>query len=370
MIPQLEYMEKVARKNLPLFLKQGHATAGHNGPHGHIDTPVRNTAHYLVIYSYLYKQYKEQAFFDVCDVFYEYLKKKQSESNSGAIQCMLSDQFDHLNGLIGQAWVIEALIYYFEVFKDPEALEIAKTLFTTQHYDWDKHLWHRIELDGSDIGIDITSNHNVWFAGCSYKLAKYCNCQEIEAIIRDFLINGQHVILNTYKNGLIVHPVVCDDPLLHQKQWKEIIRTMLSPIKFLYPKKLDKHYMDYGYHIYDLYGYAILKQEYSDLPLYKSIEYQKAINLCSDLESLLRFNKVNQDSKTNVYFYPYNSPAFEWPYVAQTNGFISKENMKTLWDVQCKLMYDESTQMMSRNNPDIETWDARTYEIIRFAEAI
>ena len=55
MIEQEIYMRKIADMHYDRFLSQGYATAGHNGPHGHIDTPVRNTSHYLVIYNYLYK---------------------------------------------------------------------------------------------------------------------------------------------------------------------------------------------------------------------------------------------------------------------------------------------------------------------------
>lgn len=369
MIPQEEYMEKVARKNLDRFLEQGYATAGHNGPHGHLDTPVRNTAHYLIIYSYLYKKYGEKPFASVCKLFFEYLKKCQQESKSGAIQCMITDRFDHLNGLIGQGWVIEALIYYYETFKDEEALQLAKKIFDVQQYDWDKHLWHRIELDGLDIGIDVTSNHNVWFAGCSYKLAEYCDAPEIDKVIRDFLTEGQHIILNTYSNGLMVHPVVCDDPQFEKGKWKRVVRDILSPLKPLNPRKLDKHYMEYAYHIYDMYGYSLLKTKYGNLPLYSSEDYQKATQFAANTEELHRLNRTDNPMKTNVYFYAYNTPAFEWPFVAKMNGFYVEEAQNRFWEVQEMLMFDRDSGQMSRNNPDIETWNARTYEIIKFLES-
>lgn len=368
MIPQEQYMEKIARMNLSRFTEQGFASAGHNGPHGHLDTPVRNTSHYLIIYSYLYKKYKEEPFQRICNIFYEYLRECQKKSASGAIQCMISDRFDHLNGLIGQGWVIEALIYYYEVFHVQESLDIARKIFYSQQYNWKKHLWHRIELDGSDIGIDVTSNHNVWFAGCAYKLADYCKDQTIDAIIRDFLIHGQHIILNTYSNGLMVHPVVCDDPQFKKGYLKKIIRLLLSPVKFMNPRKLDTHYMEYAYHIYDMYGYSLLKSKYGDLPLYDSSEYKMALKYASNINELLKSNKVESLKRTNVYFYPYNSPAFEWPFVARTNGFGDLNKEKLLWIIQCDLMMDNQTGVMSRNNPDIETWNARTYEIIRFLE--
>ena len=369
MLPQEQYMEKVARMNLERFIEQGYATAGHNGPHGHKDTPVRNTAHYLIIYSYLFKKYGEEQFAKVCHLFFDYLKDCQEQTKSGAIQCMITDRFDHLNGLIGQGWVIEALIYYYETFKIDEALIIAKRIFESQHYNWDKHLWHRIELDGSDIGIDTTSNHNVWFAGCSYKLAKYCNAPEIDTIIRDFLTKGQKIVLNTYSSGLMVHPVVCDDPQFKVGRWKRVVRRFLSPLKALNPRKLDLHYMEYAYHLYDMYGYSILKAEYGDLPLYSGDDYKKASSFASNVQKLLHLNHTKSEEKTNVYFYPYNTPAFEWPYVAKINGFYSKELDEKLWSVQNDLMFDSNSGLMSKNNPDIETWNARTYEIIRFIES-
>lgn len=369
MLPQEEYMEKIARKNFDKFYEQGFATAGHNGPHGHLDTPVRNTSHYLIIYCYLYKKYNEERFRAIANKFFSYLKKMQEQSRSGAMHCMITDRFDHLNGLIGQGWVIEALIYFYETFGNIEALEVGKKIFFSQEYNWKKHLWHRIELDGSDIGIDITSNHNVWFAGCSYKLAEYCNNTEINDIIEDFLTEGEHIILGTYKNGLMVHTVRIDDPILKQTGWKNYIYALLQPIKSLWPRKFDLHYIDYGYHIFDLYGYAMLKQKYGKLNLFNGNDYSKAKDLGKDITKILELNKVNKEQEMNKFFLPYNNPSFEWPFVAKANNFYSEKIVEELWQIQISKMYDESTDQMTRNNPDIDTWNARTYEIIRFLES-
>lgn len=368
MLPQEEYMERIARANLNKFIEQGYATAGHNGPHGHKDTPVRNTSHYLIIYSYLYKKYKEEQFRNICTLFYSYLKESQKRTKSGAIQCMITEQFDHLNGLIGQGWVIEALIYYYETFNFYEALDIAKEIFYSQKYNWEKHLWHRIELDGADIGIDVTSNHNVWFAACSYKLADYCQDSNIDNIIRDFLTQGQHIILNTYSSGLMVHPLVCNDSQFEKGKWKKVVRTLLTPIKFINPRKLDKHYIEYAYHVFDMYGYSILKNKYGELPIFRSRDYEKALSFTINIKNLLKVNNTDKIARTNVFFYPYNSPAFEWPYVALCNDFYDEDILKLLWDVQERLMYDKESCSMSQNNPDVDTWNARTYEIIRFLD--
>ena len=84
---------------------------------------------------------------------------------------------------------IDGAISVFRLFgikKDNNVLETARCIFYSQVYDWELHLWHRIELNGEDIDIDPTYNHHVWFAACSYKLADLCNDPEIKRIIIDF----------------------------------------------------------------------------------------------------------------------------------------------------------------------------------------
>lgn len=370
MLQQEIYMEQIARRNFTKFFEQGYATAGHNGPHGHTDTPVRNTAHYLVIYSYLYKKYKEPQFLEICDKFVRFLTAMQAKTESGAIQCMTSDLFDHMNGLIGQAWVIEALIYYYEVTGSSTALNLAKKIYDVPKYNKIKHLWERVELDGTNIGIDPTSNHQVWFAACSYKLADYCQSIEIDDTIRDFLTFGQSIILNTHTDGLLKHSVNINDPIIKAKNRKRFVKKLLFPLRPFFPRKLNLKYMEYGYHIFDLYGYAILHAKYSDLPLYRSKELESAIRYAQDLDKLNVLNNSSDIRKTNVYFYKYNSPAFEWPFIASEFGFYNEEKVEQLYNNQVRLNYDKDTGDFSSNNPDIETWNARTYEIIRYIDSL
>lgn len=370
MIPQEEYMEKVARMNIKTFMEQGYATAGHNGPHGHKDTPVRNTAHYLIIYSYLYKKYKERDLEKICSVFFSYLKECQQQSKSGAIQCMETDRFDHLNGLIGQGWVIEALIYYYEIFKIKEALDVAKNIFFSQKYDWEQHLWHRIELNGEDIDIDPTSNHQVWFAACSYKLVELCDNREIESMIEDFLLHGEKTILSIYSDGLLRHNLNIKHRFIYKLNKIRYIKVLLTPFKNLNDRKFDFKYIEYGYHIFDLYGLTILKEKYKNFPIFNSSEFKKAVIYASNIKGLCRKNKTHNPLISNVYFHKYNSPAFEWAYVALANGFFEQSSLNSLYESLVDNMYDTSKCDFSRNNPDVETWNARTYEIIKYLDLL
>lgn len=366
-----DYMKQIADDNYDLFYNQSYATAGHNGPHGHEDTPARNTSHYLIIYCYLYKKTHDEKYLKISRKFADYLMALQKKSKSGAVHCMLSDKFDHLNGLIGQGWVIEALLYYYEFSNDERCLQTAKSIFFSQSYNWKEHLWHRIELDGRDIGIDPTYNHHVWFAACAYKLNNYCNDNTVHKIITDFLTHGAERDFKIYDDGLLCHHVAINSPILYKTKCKRIIKQFFSPIKFLNPQKFDYKFIEYAYHIFSLYGFCILKEKYGYMPLFSSSKYIKAVDYAKDICNILKNNGIydalNKNRKFNPYSFSYNSFAFEYPYVAKQCEFKDVD-LNYLCEVQNRLMYDEQTKMFTRNQPDIDTWNARIYELIRYYE--
>lgn len=368
------YMEKVANNNYLQFFNQGYATAGHNGPHGHSDTPARNTAHYLVIYSYLYKKTRDEKYLNICHKFVDYLVNLQKSSQSGAIECMTTDRFDHLNGLIGQGWVIEGLMYYYSINKDPRCLNTSLEIFYSQKYDWNLHLWHRIELDGRDIDIDPTYNHQFWFAACSSILSDYCNDTEIEHTILDFINESSKRDFRIYKNGLQKHYCNVKSPSISNAKKKRLIKYLLTPIRWYNPKKLDPRYQEYGYHLFDLYGWCILQERYPKLDLFKSDKYLKAVAFAKNIDEINNLNGVekylNTGKSFNIYGYSYNCPTFEWPFIAKVNGFANDSQICSLYETLQSLMWEEKTGQFSKNQPDIDTWNARTYEIIRYLDKI
>lgn len=371
---QEEYMKYVADCNYATFYKQGYATAGHNGPHGHLDTPARNTAHYLVIYSYLYKKTREEKYLIICQKFVDYIVALQKQSKSGAIECMKTDKFDHLNGLIGQGWVIEGLMYYYSISKDPRCLRTSLEIFYSQKYDWKLHLWHRIELDGRDIDIDPTYNHQFWFAACSAVLCDYCEDKEIERMILDFINEGSKRDYRIYENGLQKHYCNVNTPAIKTAKKKRMIKYLLTPFRRYDPKKLDPRYQEYGYHLFDLYGWCILQERYPELDLFKSDKYLKAVAYAKNIKEINKRNRVdeylNEGKKFNIYGYSYNCPAFEWPFIAKVNDFVSGNGIDILYKTLQSLMWDNRTGLFNNNQPDIDTWNARTYEIIRYLDKL
>ena len=372
MINHYDYLKYIADYYYDEFYEQGYATPGNNGPHGHKDTPVRNTAHFLSIYSFLYKKTLEIKYKDMADALFMYLKNKQSESKSGAIECMVDGKFDHLNGLIGQAWVVEGLLYYYSVFQDNDAIEIADRIIGVQQYSFEEHLWHRIELDGSDIGIDPTYNHNVWFAACASELLKFKDDPKLREVLEDFVRNGTGQDFRTYKDGVLKHSVLVAAKLSFKAKLKKAIRIMLYPVRKYNPRKLDYRYMENAYHIFDMYGFSILQENMNNEDFFISEKYKRAIKCALDI---VYYNKMNyvpdylsKGVPFNVFGYSYNPPIFEYPYVSLVQKADVQKINEDIINTQMKLMFDQHTNMFSKNNPDILTWNARAYEIIRFLD--
>lgn len=365
MTKQERYLFYIANRNYDTYFKQGYATPGNNGPHGHKDTPVRNTSHYLIIYGYLYKKTKENKYLYICQKFGNYLVSEQRKSVSGAVQCMVQNDYDYLNGLIGQAWTIEALIYFYEIVSEEKYLEAAYRIYKSQRYDYQNHLWIKTELDGSEIGFDYSYNHNVWFAACGYKLADLCIDNEITNQIMDFLSCGTSRDFKISHKGLLKHTISLKNPSTNDKV-KRIIKKILFPLRWINPRKLDSKYIEYAYHIFDIYGFLILKERFGHLDFFKSKNYLKAESLATNISW---YNKKNIKKDTfNVFSYSYNSPAFELPYVLLS---VKKENTQIIdyvYDINCKLMYSKETEMFTINNFDVELYNARFYEIIRYLE--
>lgn len=373
---QVEYLKYIAESNFIKFMNQGYATAGHNGPHGHIDTPIRNTSHYLIIYAYLYKKYNIRKYKELCDVFASYLLKHQKKSLSGAIKCMESGNFDQLNGLIGQAWVIEALVYYYGITEDRKLLNAAISIFNSQEYDYHKHLWIRIGLNNEVLGYDNTLNHQIWFAACATELIPYVSENSIKEKIDDFILYGLPANLKIYRNGLLKHNITVKSSSNIKASIKKVIKFFLSPLKKIDPRKFDYRYIEKAYHIFDVYGLSILEKYNKNFKIFNTLKYTKAIEYSKNIKKYNRNNLVYDylinNIHFNIYSYSYNSPAFEFPFVAAIHNYDLPHKLKELfdeiYDTQLKLMYNNKTKMFSKNNPDLETWNAKCYEIIRYLE--
>lgn len=375
----ITFLKETADDYLELYETQAHANQGHNGPYGHIDTPARNTAHWCITFGYLWKNYGDSKYYNVSRKFADYLVDLCNSSASGAVKCMEDDSYNHMNGLMGQAWVIEALVYFFEISNEEKYLDFAKKIFNVPVYNSSQHMWEMVELDGSNIGFDYTFNHQLWFAAVGSLILQHRDDEKIRDQVEDYL-DGCVNHLQVHKDGLIKHYGDLSSPFNHDSgvlKWlkRTAKLTLFKNRRFIDPNRYDADGYERGYHLFNLYAFAILKKEFGSHELYTSdkfkaaIEYGRRTKVHNDYFNVDRVLAGNPKSVMNKFAYAYNSPAFEYPfiyYVFGTNNF--EKTCEQLFEIQIGTTYDSETKRLSKNNSDPETLTARIYELVRFLE--
>lgn len=369
-------LQEMADEVYQTFKLLGHAIEGHNGPYGHSDTPVRNTCHWLIIYGYLWKKKHNKKYYDIMCLFADYICDIQQQSESGAIECMTTDLFDHLNGLIGQAWAIEALVFAYKIANDERYIKTALAIYHAQQYDWNNHLWERIELDGSNIGYDYTLNHQMYFAAAASMISDCHRDEEIEIKVKDFL-DGLMTHFNVHPDGLICHYVALPRPQGKKHPIRKLVKTVGQPLKFIDPNGFNLSNHEIGYHLYDMYVFALLYPKYKDAAIFLTEKFKKAFAYAMDVDGLNeRFNRFNFERlkksflaryvKLNKFSYGYNSPTFELPVIGLAFNSLDKIDVADLWEFQYSWFYDETSKNFGRNNHDGKILTCRIYEIIPY----
>jgi len=374
-----ELLLKLADKYFEEFMSRGCAIEGHNGPHGHNDTPARNTAHWLIVYSYAYKCTGREDYLKLCIKFSDYIIELHNQSKSGAVICMKDDQYNHLNGLMGQAWIIEALVYFYKIVKDEKYFKAAYDIFNVQQYCSKEKMWQMIELDGTNIGFDFTFNHQLWFAAAGSDLLSCHEDPDLRCLLNDYLDGCMMNHFQVHHDGLIKHYGDLQSPYYRESIIRTIVKKYVKLLFFkekrkLNPNKYDPDAFERGYQLFNLYAFAIIYSHLPEHPIFKDIKLKKAIEYGKKIEKHNNyFNVYNvlqgKSKEMNKYAYAYNSPAFEFPYVYKVFGINDLESIcEKLMKIQMDLTYDNNAEMFSNNVSDSNTLTSRIYEVVRYLD--
>lgn len=354
-------VKEIADFYLNSFCTSECALPGNNGPYGEEDTPVRNTAHWCVAYSYLFDEYHEEKYRNIIRKFADYLMDEKNYGITGAIKCRKVDGCDDTNGIIGQAWVIEGLIAAYKVLNDERLINKAINIFNSQPFDKEKGLWRVRMTDGRTIGYDYVYNHQLWFAAAGGMISTLYQDEDIRNKVCCFLDKSKSLFA-VQPSGKLYHLINHDTSILGKAKF--FIKAVLTDWN-IGDKYKKMNYLETGYHLFDLYGFALLKKIFPDHKLFKSMKLKKAIDFGMKPLNLALFDK--QMGKFNTYGYPYNSPAFEYPYVAKILGNgCNAVYAKELLNVQFKEFFDTEFMMFTKKNKDPYTLTARLYELIRY----
>lgn len=355
--------------------KYGYILGGHNGPYYDTETPVRNTAHWATIFAYYYKKTNKKEYYDATKICAEYLISKEARPMEGSFFCRHKTKRDFSNGTIGTAWAIEGLISSYEVLNDIYYLEYATEVFLLFPFSESRYLWRIINVDGSEGAFDMTFNHQLWFAAVGVMILSEKEIKEIRRRCNLFFDNIEN-IMGTHKNGLIIHSIFNKFGKINTL--KSVLREIRNiVIKITTGKSML--YKENGYHLFNLYAFALIKNSGYDLKFLKNKKFEKILHYCfsDELHDWLINKAKNMDfglmegvknHRVNIYGYSYNAPGFELPYIYSI--FRDRlpnmdEFVKCVIEKQIELTYDEQKNSFCKNTDDSNTLNARTYEFLK-----
>ena len=344
-----------AEQALSMQRKDGAFPQGCNGPYHDPETPVRNTAHWLIVFSKVYELTGDIRFKTAAKRAVAFLQSPEQRPMGATFWSRKNPNKDFANGLIGQAWAMEGLVTAAKVFSMDELLKLAQDIFVLHPFDEAACGWRIVNVDGSYGPLDAVFNHQLWFAAAGSLILSESPSNTNNKIISSVegFLDRLHSHLSLYPSGLIMHR----GRLFLAKSKKEKILRLLSWNSAV-KDQAYMHMKSVGYHGFNLYAMALLKSVYPNHVVWQSPK----------LKLLLAYTlseKFKKALKTSKYGYPYNPPGFEVAYGLEIfdQGTIGE---RQAWVVsQIQRSYDWEKKMMCLNTEDEVTLSARIYEATR-----
>jgi hypothetical protein len=321
---------------------------GHNGPYNDLETPVRNTSHWLISFIKSFELTGEIKYKKAGEKALAYLLSDEARPMNATFWHRKNPKKDFTNGVMGQAWTLEALEYAFRFFGDDPILKTAEYVFKLHPYNSDNQAWEIVNVDGSKRGFDVTFNHQLWFAAIGSRLSNHGDF-EIKSQADDF-ISSLKKNIKMYRDGVIMHmPTMYQRTTVKQKLGSIVsrIRTSKTQSDYIYMKSV-------GYHGFNLFALGIIQEKYPTLDFFVSNEFQNSIKV-------IRTDRFKDLLDKSKYSYDYNPPGFELGCAQQKfdsanfdSYFLNRDVMKS---------FDRKHEVWGvRNKFDPSTASARVYE--------
>lgn len=349
-----DFIKIAADHGLTIQRNDGSFLPGHNGPYFDQETPVRNTGHWLIVFLKAYEITENCKFLDAANKAVNFLLSEKARPMKAAFWHRKNLGKDFSNGLIGQAWSIEALSVAARYFNDPEIIKTAEEVFLMHPFDEKHGLWRKISVDGSYLTVDSVFNHQLWFAAASSLLKKYSGKEEMVRRL-DIFMDNIEANLALYPSGLIVHT-------LRRRGRAQIIKQLLRLFYNLSQAEvIDKAI---GYHQFNLYAFALLK---SSFPVH-SFWTRKKFGKLWEYANSSEYRKQLHGSE---FGYSYNPPGFEMAFALDVFGgdMPDKREKQEEWIAeQIRFCFDFESGLMKKGTKDPETHIARIYEATRLPD--
>ena len=340
--------------------QDGSMIPGFNGPYHDPETPVRNTAHWMISFLKAYKITGEDRFRFGAERAAYYLQSEIARPQGFTFHHRDTNRKDACNGLIGQAWTIEALAQASTDLELPDLRELAEEVFLLHDFDNALGLWKIREINGKTLGFDVTFNHQLWFAAAGSMLATNSLIDDQLSVFLDRLPMN----LGLYKNGLVQHPNLpkLNSGMSFGLRTKRLVATAVQGNWSRQRDRVSMTEKAVGYHAFNLYAFAILSQRYPDYDAWSS-------DLMKSMVSYAKSSDYLETLEGNRYGYSYNSPGFEIAYAIICIPYLfgeDPEGQASEWvGRQLVRCYDFETSQRRLITEDPVNHAARIYEATR-----
>lgn len=373
-----QLIESIAEKFFKELIMNGYINPGHNGPYNDEETPVRNTAHWLSIFSYLYSETQEKKYYNAVVKCAKYLTSNNARPANAIFYCRKNKNKDFSNGLIGQAWVIEALVEAFKILGEKKYLDLASEVFLLHPFDESKSLWKIVNVDGSIRNFDMTFNHQLWFSAFGSSIYNLTKNQRIKEMI-DIFFGKLKYNLDIHRDGLIKHSIVFKETI--NDRIKKLGKNF-KLILFNVVKGKNMIYKEIGYQMFNVYAFAILYDNGIGIDFFNGEKFNKILKFTFSKKLLNGIKENNHTSdisnipiiskniKVNRYGFAYNAPGFELPYIyvifRDKIDNYNEIDIEQIINEQIRLTYDCNRKMFSNNTEDERILTSRIYELVRY----
>jgi hypothetical protein len=314
---------------------------------------VRNTAHWLFALANFSNDAKIQKDMSAAHEACDYLLGRDARPMGASFFCRTNPEKDFCNGLMGQAWAMEGLIAAGKEFGRDDALNLAREVFYLHPWLEKQAIWRRVAVDGSYLTPDGTFNHQLWFAAIAAQLDDEEATRRALRFLDDV---GQNVQL--YRDGVVFHQSRLG-PLSGTIRGglKNVVRSAMSESLRL-RARATLYSKSVGYHGFNLYAFALLKQQFPDHPFWSSDKFAKML-------AVTKTDRFLKSLDQSAYGWPYNPPGIEFAFAGEVFG-LGHDYCQTWINRQFERTYnDETGELLTRNVPDPATSAARIYEAVR-----
>lgn len=335
---------------------------GTNGPYLDVESPVRNSAHWLATLS-IGHHLGLPGTRSVGHAIVAFLLSDHPFRQAGRSIHRQRHPKDWCNGVIGDAWVIEALGLAGDLLEHEEAAAVAIRMASTQPFAPAHHAWERLDPGRNRSGVDWTLNHQLWFAAATLEaLHRAADTESGTSIIERVLDLLDHVArgaLAIGTDGTIQHhlqpvgPAQAVSPMGLRRTARALRQRVDTEHERLRVER------DTGYHLYVLSALSRLRGALPEHPFWQAEELQAALRRASDPGLLASL-------ETNPYAFPYNAPGFALPLIARAFEDLApplSDRRDEAWERQLARTWDERSARFVRGTPDPLTLSARVYEL-------